>query len=627
VSATVVALALGGLNARGTEESGAFQVLVTGAKVAVLLAFIGGAAAHRPVSASLGNFTAAFQWDLPGILEVAALAFITFFGFSAIAASAGEIKNPNETVPKAIAASIATVTVLYTLVIVAMVNSPVPAEVVAEQGETAMGAVAESFLGSWGFGLIVAGAIFSMVSASNASILAASRIGYLMGREGRAGRRFQRIHPKYGTPAVSVAACTFTIVVLAVLFTGVFGHGGLGGLSLGLPALTGFANVNLLVPLSVVNVALVASRLRSPDVERPFEVPGSPLVPALGIAANLALIASLPFDGVVAGFLGIVVFLAVYAVWGGGLPVSEVTGLVSPAPEPIGEDRDPDPQAFRILVPVARGDDVPGLTRLADELGTLDERATEIDLVHVRRVPEQTPSDAIDTSDAEAWTRRARARLDGLDLHADTVERAFVSADVAFSILELAREEGADLLVMGHPTQHERIAEEVQRKAPCDVVFAAGVDRDIRFDHVTVGAGGGPDHAASLAVVDRMASRGTHVHVVRVEPTVAGTPERLEATLDELRDAGRVDVQTVEDRDVARGLVRAARDRGGRILLGGSRDHVFKQWVLGSTPDRTVELGLEFGVPVLVYQANPEQRSRASDTAFAAYRLLRTVLD
>ncbi|MDY7082731.1 MAG: APC family permease, partial [Halobacteria archaeon] len=179
--ATVTALGLGALNARGTEESGTFQMFVTGAKVAVLFAFIGGAFAYKPPGESVGTFVTSFTTDAGGIIQIASLAFITFFGFSAIAASAGEIIEPRKTVPRAIAASIITVTILYTLVIVAMVNSPVPAEIVAQQGETAMGKVAEAFLGSIGMNLIVAGAIFSMVSASNASILAASRIGYLMG--------------------------------------------------------------------------------------------------------------------------------------------------------------------------------------------------------------------------------------------------------------------------------------------------------------------------------------------------------------------------------------------------------------------------------------------------------------
>ncbi|MFC7026476.1 APC family permease [Halomicroarcula sp. GCM10025710] len=122
----VTALLLGVLNARGTEESGGFQLIVTGAKVAVLIAFIAGAFAFRGPGTAVTQFATSFGGDAISILAISALAFITFFGFSAIAASAGEIIEPQKTVPRAIAASIVTVTVLYALVIVAMVNSPVP---------------------------------------------------------------------------------------------------------------------------------------------------------------------------------------------------------------------------------------------------------------------------------------------------------------------------------------------------------------------------------------------------------------------------------------------------------------------------------------------------------------------
>lgn len=86
--------------------------------MAVLFAFIGGAFSFRGSSTAVGTFAANFSTDLVGIVTIAALAFITFFGFSAIAASAGEIIEPKQTVPRAIAASIITVTVLYALVMV-----------------------------------------------------------------------------------------------------------------------------------------------------------------------------------------------------------------------------------------------------------------------------------------------------------------------------------------------------------------------------------------------------------------------------------------------------------------------------------------------------------------------------
>jgi amino acid transporter len=324
----VAALLLGVLNARGTEESGTFQLLVTGAKVAVLLAFIAGAFAFRGPATATANFASQFQADAVGMVTVAALAFITFFGFSAIAASAGEIIEPRKTVPRAIAASIITVTILYALVIVAMTNSTVPPEIVAEEGETAMGLVAEGFLGPAGRSLIVAGAVFSMVSASNASILAAAGIGSLMGRRGQAPRPFTRIHPEYGTPFWSVTTVTAAIVAMIVFFIALFpAEGAPLGLNLGLTALTGFATLNLLLPLSVVNAALIVHRRKFPDMERGFSVPGVPAVPILGILANLALIINLPVDGVVL----VTVLVIAYLAWGGAPEIEDLFREVVPA--------------------------------------------------------------------------------------------------------------------------------------------------------------------------------------------------------------------------------------------------------------------------------------------------------
>ncbi len=49
------------------------------------------------------------------------MVFIAFFGFSAIAAAAGEIKDPVKAVPRAMFASMLAVTLLYSLVVLVVV--------------------------------------------------------------------------------------------------------------------------------------------------------------------------------------------------------------------------------------------------------------------------------------------------------------------------------------------------------------------------------------------------------------------------------------------------------------------------------------------------------------------------
>lgn len=630
-AAVSTALLLGILNVRGTEESGSFQVIVTGAKVGVLFAFIGGAFAYKPPAQTVGTFTTQFEAEPIGIITIASLAFITFFGFSAIAASAGEIINPRETVPKAIAASIITVTVLYTFVIISMINAPTPAAIIAQEGETAMGQVAEDFLGSIGRTLIVAGAIFSMVSASNASILAAIGIGNLMGRQGQAPRQLSRIHPTYGTPFWSAVTTTFTIVSLIIVFIALFpAEGGLFGLNLGLNALTGFATLNLLAPLSVVNVALIYSRRRFPDLERPVKVPFSPIIPIIGILANLALITTLPPAGIIVGIIVEAALILAYISWGGApeidelfeqavaprSPLSNKSGRQQPAETPT------DGEQFRVLVPVARPVNAATHVRLAAALATVRSDTPLIQVVNVTQRPEQTPSESL----VEHAEKRADALTDALtdaEIPAEYTVEGHICRDVGFDIVQTARDSDVDMIVMGYPKDHRAITEKVVYDSPCDVLFASGFSDHTDLSTVNVGAGGGPHHQAFLPLIDELSNQGSQIQLITVEPTgTAGTAEELELTLDAFTDATAVSVQHVTATSVAEGLVSTAADNGGILIIGASRTRYLKSWIFGTTPDRVIERAEEADVPVIVYTSPTGVSGRIEDILFPIYRYI-----
>ncbi len=656
----LTALLLGGLNAQGTEESGTFQLMVTGAKVAVLLAFIGGAVAYVGPGQATGTFATEFQFGDPaGIVSIAALAFITFFGFSAIAASAGEIIEPRKTVPKAIAASILTVTVLYTFVIVAMVNAPVD-DSVLRAGETAMGTVAASFLGPAGQALIVAGAIFSMVSASNASILAASSIGDLMGRQGQAPRSFSRIHQRYNTPFWSVVAVTGVIVILITVFVGLFpAEGGLTSavpFALGLNGLTGFANMNLLAPLAVVNVALIVNRRRFPDIDRPFAVPALPWLPIVGILANLALITNLPPIGILAAVIIEVTFVVGYLIWGGApdrenlvertvsarqVTTEGATRRVETAGAPaVSGEESPSEDAtidssvataesvsgdrYEILVPVERPNRAAHYARLAADVGKLYEDDPVVRLLNVTEIPEQTESSSVvDTATKRA--DRIEEELGDLrtEIDASILVEGHISRDVAFDILTTAREESVDRIVMGYPEERPDITESIEYKAPCDMIFASELNNALDFSTVTIGVGGGPHHERLVELANQLANHGTTVHIVDVEPTGrSGTPEDVESTLERFDDRDSVEVHTIESDKVADALIDVATAVEGALIVGASRNRVFRRAIFGSNADRVVQRSSELDFPVLVYASQSGLRSRMESILFTPYRYL-----
>ena len=331
------------LNIKGTKESGTFQIVVTAAKIILLVWFIAG---------GLGSFdtvaiTERFSRDIPHIASTAALVFITFFGFSAIAASAGEVMNPTKTIPRAIFISMVVVTVLYSLVVLVVVVADLN-----EYTEAAMGVAARAFLGPVGGAVIVGGAIFSMISASNASIMAGSRVALSMSQLRHLPRFFGRIGARTRTPFVAVLAAGGSIGIFALL--------------LPLESLAHFANLVLLLALCLVNAALIVHRRRFPDIERPFRVPLVPLLPALGIAANVYLILQIPMQGhiqpVVFAILALAAGLFAYAAWRGTR--SDLPDPAGPGSRVVVLSASPRTAPFRILLPVHNPQTAEPLVRL-----------------------------------------------------------------------------------------------------------------------------------------------------------------------------------------------------------------------------------------------------------------------
>jgi APA family basic amino acid/polyamine antiporter len=103
-----------------------------------------------------------------------------------------------------------------------------------------------------------------------------------------------------------------------------------------------------------------------------------------------------------------------------------------------------------------------------------------------------------------------------------------------------------------------------------------------------------------------------------------GSSESVGETLDRLGDVD-CEVHKVTADSVAKGLVDAAGENGGLLVVGASRDRSIRQWVFGSTPDRVVELARKSEVPVLIYASETGVPERIEDRLFPVYRYLQNV--
>jgi amino acid transporter/nucleotide-binding universal stress UspA family protein len=607
------------LNMKGTEESNQFQILVTGLKVALLVLFLYGGLQTFESSVIMTSLAENID-RVTQIGLTSALVFITFFGFSAITTNAEEIKDPVSTIPRAIYLSMGIVTVIYALVvlvIVLAVNDSVfldfltenvqlgglpPAEFVAENGEVSMGYAAQYYLGPIGFYVIIVGALVSMLSAANATIMAGSRVKLAMARRKHLPRGFEDVHPDFNTPYKAVLLTGGIILTYIAVFAVVFGEATgsdpLFGLHLGIEGLAQFANFLLLTGLSVVNIALIQSRRKYPDIDRGFRVPLVPIIPAIAILANLGLLINVGVTALLIGIgveaLGVVVWFA----WKGQKP--PVEQLEEETPTAVAEYRSSG-EDYQIVVPIANPRNTRQLMRTAMTLA--EDNDGEILVMSVVTVPDQTP-----LSRGREQTDEKREVLDQAMEFAE--ERGIpvsgtirIGHNAADAILNTITQHDSDAVIVGWKGRRSKRrdvvlgtnVDRVVKEADCDVfVEKFGMGADGTVDSIFVPVAGGPHAELAIEIAGAIArDTGATVHAMYViDPTVSGEArqrgESMLADRTESLDDVTVETRLLEGDDVVSALVKESGNHD-LTIIGATREGVIQKFVFGTIPETVAE--------------------------------------
>jgi amino acid transporter len=144
--------------------------------------------------------------------ETMLIVFYAFVGFESAVIPAGEARNAKSDIPLALVRTILMITVFYTLIQIVTVSvSPE-----AAGSKTPLADVAMVLMGLAGAILLTLGAVFSISGNLTASILSAPRMLYAMGRLGSLPGWFGQVHPKFHTPANSIAFYGAFSLVLAL---------------------------------------------------------------------------------------------------------------------------------------------------------------------------------------------------------------------------------------------------------------------------------------------------------------------------------------------------------------------------------------------------------------------------
>ncbi len=269
-------------------------------KVSALLIFIAvgfsvGAGSTANIQQSAGPITGS-GWLL-ALIPV----MFTYSGWNAAAYMAEEIRDPGRNVPRALALGTGAVIAVYLLLNLLYLYVMPVGELAKVQGSV-LDVVADKTLGAGAGNIMGIVSIISLAATVSANTFAGPRVYYAMARDGVFFPAAARVHPKFKTPAVAVAAQATWASILV-----------LTGSAETLTLYTGFA-VTLFATIAVAAIFIL--RRREPDAPRPFKAIGYPVTPAIFVLAGLAMVINAIYRdpgpagaGVIVIALGIPVYL------------------------------------------------------------------------------------------------------------------------------------------------------------------------------------------------------------------------------------------------------------------------------------------------------------------------------
>ncbi len=114
--------------------------------------------------------------DVPfySILVVASLTFVAYEGFQLVINAVDEMEAPEKNIPRAIYTAILLAVLIYVIIAIGALMA-IPFKDIIENQEYALAAGAGQVLGSWGSGLVIAGALLATSSAISGTVFGASR--------------------------------------------------------------------------------------------------------------------------------------------------------------------------------------------------------------------------------------------------------------------------------------------------------------------------------------------------------------------------------------------------------------------------------------------------------------------
>ncbi len=198
-----------------------------------------------------------------------------FDGWADLSYAAGEVKDPQRVLPRALIGGTLMVIAIYLLANVAYL-AVMPIEEI-RQSKLVAADVAQRLIGPGGVVFVAVTVMLSTFGTLNASLFTTPRIFFAMAEDKLFFQSVARVHPRFGTPWVAIALTA-----------------GLGAVFVMLRSFEQLADafVTAFLPFYALAVAAIFRLRRNPSYKPSFRVPGYPVVPLLFVVSVVYLLAN-----------------------------------------------------------------------------------------------------------------------------------------------------------------------------------------------------------------------------------------------------------------------------------------------------------------------------------------------
>jgi basic amino acid/polyamine antiporter, APA family len=291
VSVTGIALATV-LNSFSVRATGSVATGFTVVKVAVVFAvgvcaflFSKGDWLHYAMSGAGGACEGVPPSTRGGLAGVGAAMFGALWGYQGWAQftpMAGEVRDPQRTIPRAFVLAVLVVGALYIFANASYFFTLTPIEVASVPLSSSVATVALTrVFGAAAASLMAAGMLISSFGALHTGMAPAMRVPYAMAKDGM----FFGILNKLSAGGVPVRAGIFAAALAGALaLTGNYDR------------LTDYAVFSLLLFYALTASCVIVLRKRQPHAERPFRLPWYPFVPLAFCAVTLVLLINMAYS-------------------------------------------------------------------------------------------------------------------------------------------------------------------------------------------------------------------------------------------------------------------------------------------------------------------------------------------